>query len=694
MSYPHQEKVTADHLKRDAYLYVRQSTLRQVLENTESKERQYALRQRAVALGWPMERVIVIDCDLGKSAASAVDRKGFQQLVSEVGMGRVGIVLGLEVSRLARNSTDWHRLLEICGLTSTLILDEDGLYDPTHFNDRLLLGLKGAMSEAELHVLHARLRGGALNKARRGELKIGLPVGFVYDSQDRVILDPDEQVQQAIRLFFETYLRIGTACGVVKHFNSNGLMFPCRILRGVNKGDLVWRNLVHSRTLSALHNPRYAGAYVYGRYRRKRGTQSSHRLPEDQWRVLLPDAHPGYITWQQYHENQKRLRESSQAYGQDRRKSPPGEGPALLQGLAICGCCGYRMTVRYHRRCGKLVPDYICQRNGIEHGRAICQSIPGENIDAAIGRLLLELMTPATMEVSLAVQEELRNRYQEADQLRRKQVERARYEVDLSQKRYMQVDPNNRLVADALEADWNEKLRMLNETQEEYERQRDSDQAVLDEEGRRRVLDLASDFPKLWCDSQTSDRERKRMVRLLVEDITLTKEETVKVQVRFKGGATRDLNLPRPRRSWERHQTDPEVIKQIDHLLDTHTDSQTAEELNRRCCHSGAGLPFSTQIVARLRRQYHLKNRYDRLREKGKLTQQEIAEQLGVSTKTIRQRRDRGLLTGHFCNGRNECLYDPPNTSLLGDEKRSATSQQLQLTTIDSNSTNEVQHAT
>ncbi len=598
------------------------------------------------------------------------------------------------MSRLARNSTDWHRLLEICALTGTLILDEDGLYDPIQFNDRLLLGLKGAMSEAELHVLRARLRGGALSKARRGELKIGLPVGFVYDSQDRVILDPDEQVQQAIRLFFDTYRRTGTACGVIRYFNDNGLVFPCRILRGLNKGDLVWRNLVHSRTLSALHNPRYAGAYVYGRYRKKRGTQSSYCLPEDQWHVLLPDAHPGYITWQQYHENQRRLGECSQAYGHDRRKSPPGEGPALLQGLAICGCCGYRMTVRYHRRQGKLVPDYLCQRNGIEHGQTICQSVPGESIDAAIGQLLLELMTPVTIEVSLAVQEELRNRYQEADRLRRKQVERARYEVDLAQKRYMQVDPNNRLVADALEADWNEKLRMLNEAQEEYQRQRDSDQAVLDAEGRSRILDLASNFPKLWRDPHTSDRERKRMVRLLIEDVTVTKGEALKAQVRFKGGATRELSLPRPRKSWERHQTAPDVIKQIDHLLDTHTDGQAAEELNRRHCRSGAGLPFSSRIVARLRRQYHLKSRYDRLRESGKLTQEELAERLGLSTKTIQQRRDRGLLTSHSCNGRNKCLYDPPDISSSDNAKCPTTSQQLRLTTINPNRTHEVQHAT
>ena len=303
--------------------------------------------------------------------------------------------------------------------------------------------------------------------------------------------------------------------------------------------------------------------------------------------MLLPDSHPGYITWREYQENQRHLRECSQAYGHDRRQRPPGEGPALLQGLAVCGCCGHRMTVRYHRRSGRLIPDYVCQRNGIEHGLAICQSIPGSDVDRAISRLLLELMTSATLEVSLAVLEELQNRYQEADQLRRKQLERARYEVELARQRYMLVDPNNRLVADTLEGEWNETLRALNEAQEEYERQHDLDRATVDEEERRRILALASDFPKLWHDPRTSDRQRKRMVRLLIEDVTLTKEAAVKVQIRFKGGASRELRLSRPRNAWQRRQTDPEVIKQIDHLLDRHTDGETAEELNRRGFRSG-----------------------------------------------------------------------------------------------------------
>jgi DNA invertase Pin-like site-specific DNA recombinase len=664
-SYP--QKVTAEHLKRAAYLYVRQSTLRQVFENTESTERQYALRQRAMALGWPSDRIVVIDNDLGQSGASAADREGFQKLVSEAGMGRAGIVLGLEVSRLARNCSDWHRLLEICAMRNTLILDEDGLYDPANFNDRLLLGLKGTMSEAELHMIHARCQGGLLNKAQRGELKMELPVGFVYDGQNHVVLDPDRQVQQALRVFFEAYDRAGTACGVVKYFQTQGLLFPCRLLRGANKGDLVWSKLGHSRTLQILHNPRYAGAFVYGRTCTKvPNCDSRHILPQEQWRVLIMGAHAGYITWQQYEENRRRLRACAQAYGGERRRGPPGEGPALLQGLAVCGRCGQRMTVRYHQRCGRLVPDYVCQREGIEQGKAKCQSIPGGGIDIALGRLLLECMTPTALEVSLAVFEELRERAETAERLRRQQVERARYEANLARSRYMQVDPHNRLVADTLEAEWNDRLRRLTEAEQDCEQQRRSDVDSLDEKARQRILGLAADIPRLWHDPGTSDEQRKRMVRLLIEDATLTKSSGVKVQIRFRGGATRELLLPIPPNAWQRRQTGRVVIEEIDGLLDSCTDGQTADELNRRGRCSGEGLPFTGRLVACLRREYHLKSHYERLREAGKFTREELSQALGVSPATIRERQRRGLVVAHPYNDKNECLYDPPADNSLG----------------------------
>jgi DNA invertase Pin-like site-specific DNA recombinase len=661
-------KVTASHLKRDAYLYVRQSTVRQVFENQESTKRQYALRQRAVALGWPTERVIVIDSDLGQSAASAGDREGFQRLVAEVGMGRAGIVLGLEVSRLARNSSDWHRLLEICALSQTLILDEDGVYNPCDFNDRLLLGLKGTMSEAELHVLHARLRGGILNKARRGELQGPLPVGFLYDANGRVILDPDAQVQASLRHFFATYRRTGTARATVKALRDEKVLMPRRIRAGANKGELVWGPIDHWRVLQLLHNPRYAGAFFFGRFRTRKladGKSKVDAMPRDQWLTLLPGAHEGYISWEEHEAIQRQLLEHAQGHGEDRRRSPPREGPSLLQGMVLCGKCGARMTVRYHQRHGSLSPNYLCQREGIERGTPICQDVPGAGVDDAIGDLLIATMTPVALEVALTVQNELASRIDEADRLRAKQVERARYDADLARRRYMQVDPNNRLVADSLEAEWNERLRALTTAQEEYERQRIADRKIIDAEQRAQVLALATDFPKLWRDPKTPMRERKRMLRLLVEDVTLRRADVINAHIRFRGGTTRSLTLQLPKCAWELRQTPANVLRELEELAESHTDEEVAVILNERGHRSGEGLPFHAKMVLRLRREHGLKSRFDHLRAAGMLTRDEVARMLNVSITTVKKWRDHGLLHAERYNDKGSCLYVKPGAGAL-----------------------------
>ena len=373
-------KVHRDHLRRDAYLYVRQSTLRQVLENTESTQRQYALRERAVALGWPRERIEVIDSDLGRSGAASADREGFNRLITQVSLGSVGIVLGLEVSRLARNSADWHGLVELCSLTDTLILDEDGVYSPSDFNDRLLLGIKGTMSEAELHLIRARLIGGILAAARRGELRMALPTGLSYGPDSQVQLDPDSQVQASLTHFFATFERLGSASATVRHFSQQGLLFPRRVRTGPRRGETVWGPLGHHRALAILHNPRYAGAFVFGRRRRRRrpdGSMRSETVPQSEWAVLLPDAHPGYIGWDRFEANDKLLRANRTARDPDRSRTPPREGPALLQGLVTCGVCGRGMTVRYRSAKGGLQPSYVCQQQGVETGSSPCQSIPG-----------------------------------------------------------------------------------------------------------------------------------------------------------------------------------------------------------------------------------------------------------------------------------------------------------------------------
>ena len=653
-------KVQARHLKRHAYLYIRQSSLRQVLEHTESTQRQYNLKQRAIALGWAHDQIVVVDNDQGLSGASAVDRAGFQTLVADVGLGRAGIVMGLEVSRLARNSTDWHRLLEICALTDTLILDEDGIYDPAHFNDRLLLGLKGTMSEAELHVLRARLIGGILNKARRGELQCRVPIGLVYDAAGRVVLDPDQQVQHTIRVFFDTFRRTGSATATVKSFRDHGLSFPRRMWHGAHKGEVIWGPLDHPRTLWVLHNPRYAGAFVYGRTRQRHQDRKYHKLPREEWTALVRDAHPGYITWDQFEQHETMLRDNAAGFGPDRRRSPPREGPALLQGLALCGRCGLRMTVRYHHSRGTLAPIYTCQREGIQHGHAICQQITGASIDHAIGALVVDAVSPMALEVTLGIQHELQNRLDEADALRRKAVDRTQYDVDLARQRFMRVDPNNRLVADSLEADWNHKLRRLNEAQDRYRQQRDADCAALDDEQRARILALAHDVPRLWRDVATPDRERKRMLRLIVDDVTLVKGTDLVVHVRFRGGATRTLTLPRPAPAWALRQTSPEVVAEIDRLLGEYTDLQIARELTDRGFRSGTGKPVDIMMVARVRDHYHLTPRYDRLRQRGLLTLDEVAHALGISTATAKHWRRAGLLQAHAYNDKQQYLYEPP----------------------------------
>ena len=660
-------KVTADHLRRNAYLYVRQSSLRQVLHNTESTQRQYDLRGRAIRLGWTAEQIVVIDTDQGQSGASAADRDGFQRLVAEVSMGRAGVVLGLEVSRLARNNADWHRLLEICALSRTLILDEDGLYDPGNFNDRLLLGLKGAMSEAELHMLKARLIGGQLSKARRGELVMSLPVGLLHTSTGKVVLDPDTAVQQAIRHLFATFTATGSAIATVKAFRQQQLKFPRRVAAGERKGELVWAALEHSQALRVLHNPRYAGAFCYGRHghgRTPAGKPTTRLLPRDEWTVLINDAHPGYITWDQYETHQQRLSELAAARGTDRLASPPREGPALLQGLAICGICGRRMTVRYHTRRDTQFPDYVCQYEGIRTATPICQNIPGAGIDTAVGALLMQKLTPLALESALAVAEELTTRADDADRLRQATVQRARYHTDLARRRYLAVDPTNRLVADSLEADWNNALRELADATDEYERAKASAAGPLTAQQQARITALAADIPALWTNPDTPQRERKRMARLLLQDVTISRGDHITVHIRLKGGQDHSLKLPLPLASWQLRKTPDDVVAAIDGLTEQHTDSQIAAILEQRGFTSGTGQPLHARIIRQIRDAYQLRSHTQRLRDAGLLTLNEIARQLDINPRTVKSWRNAGLLTGHFANDKGEYLYELPSPDL------------------------------
>ena len=663
-------KVQSHHLERSAYLYVRQSSMRQVMENVESTKRQYGLRTRAIALGWSEEHIVVIDNDQGESGASAAWREGFQRLVSDVGMGKAGIVMGLEVSRLARNNADWHRLLEICALANTLILDEDGVYDPANFNDRLLLGLKGTMSEAELHVLKARLRGGVLNAARRGEYRCPLPTGFEYDSQGEVVLDPDSQVRETIGHFFETFNRVGSASQTVKAFRDEGLRFPSR-LRG--KVGTIFRDLTNSAAIRTLHNPRYAGVYAYGRRTFRRApdgkTIVKNRSCKD-WLACIQDAHPGYISWEQYQENLKLLEANGRQYALA-RVSPPREGPALLQGRTVCGRCGAQMRVRYATRRARREAWYVCDRAHTKKAEPSCQSIAAAPIDQAIGKLVVQKMTPAAVELALEIRAEIESRQQETDHLRCRAVERAQIDADLAQRRFLLVDPGNRLVADTLESQWNEKLRLLEQSREDLERDKQADQVVVDETVRRRLITMTTNFQKLWIDADTPNRERKRMLELLIEDATLVKVPTqgiTQIHVRFKGGLTQTMITLNPRQSGVK--TDATVIGFVDSLLNDHTNAEIAERLNDHNLRPGGSLRagrsacrFTANRVSYIVQHYNLRTRYDRLRERGMLTKQEAATRLNIHVHTLATWAKHGLVVRHSFNA-HAYLYELPDNDL------------------------------
>ena len=667
-------KVQSHHLKRDAYLYVRQSSMRQVLENIESTKRQYALRGRAIALGWSEERVVVIDSDQGESGASAAWREGFQRLVTEVGMGRAGIVMGLEVSRLARNNADWHRLLEICALAETLILDEDGVYDPTSFNDRLLLGLKGTMSEAELHVLKARLRGGILNKARRAEYRCALPTGFVYDEAGEVALDSDSQVRETIGHFFDTFSRVGSAHQTVKAFRDEGLRFPSRIKRHAEV-KVVFQPLTASTAMRMLHNPRYAGTYAYGRRHYRRTVDGKHvqrKRDCSEWLACLPDAHPGYITWEQYQENLQILETNGRGF-ELARKAPPREGPALLQGRAVCGRCGRHLRVRYVSRRGRNESWYVCDRENSARAAPDCQSIAGRPIDEAVGLLVAQRMTPAAVDLALDIRREIELRQQEADQLRHRAVERAQFEADLAERRFMMVDPKNRLVADTLEAGWNHKLRALAEAREEMEREQDKNQCAVDDAIRKRFLTMTTDFKQLWADPATPNRERKRMLAHIIEDATLIKSQesgSTTIHVRFKGGRTETLTTLNPKSSAQQVKTAPEIVALVDKLLDDCVYAEIADRLNASGLRPGGSvrpgrqnLRFCEKRVAYLAHAYGLRSRYDRLRDRGMLTQKEMAGHLGIHEATVVSWATYGIITRHAYNG-HAYLYEDPGANL------------------------------
>jgi DNA invertase Pin-like site-specific DNA recombinase len=657
-------KLKTTHLSRNAYLYIRQSTLRQVYEIGESTKRQYGLKQKAAALGWPDNAIITIDNDLGQSGTSSEKREGFKNLVAEVGMGHAGIVISIEVSRLSRNSSDWLRLLEICAITDTLIMDEDGIYDTNDFNDRLLLGLKGTMSEAEIHFLHARMRGGTISKAKRGELKRVLPAGYVYNENDKIVKDFDLSVQNALNLFFNTFKRTGSACATVRQFNKLELKIPTRFLNGFRKGELAWKPLAHSRALRLLHNPIYAGIYYYGRQQIKKTVngKKSLNMPIENWHAYMPDAHPGYITKDEFEQNVKKLKDNAYAYGEDRRKSPPREGPSLLQGIIICGRCGRRMNVRYQKNCSKLVPIYMCTKDYIENGAKVCQTVMGEKVDEEISKMLLEMLNPLAIKAAINVESELNTRKLEADKFYKQQVEKTRYEMELARKRYMLVDPENRLVATELEANWNLKIRELEKAGQEYEKKKESDLKEVTKTTNSDIMQITNDFTKTWNNANVSFREKKRMLRLLIEDVTIKNGEKIIANIRFRAGTCKTLFIERKLPICEVRKTRKDIIKLVDELTENYAPSEIADILNEKGYRAWNGNLFNLRTISRIIRTYGIKGRHKRLREKGCLSLKEKMLEKNLSQEQIMKMRNEGKIVFYKATDRDEYLYEPQNT--------------------------------
>jgi DNA invertase Pin-like site-specific DNA recombinase len=547
-------KVGDRHLERLAVVYVRQSTRQQVLDHGESTRLQYALVDRAVGLGWPASRVVVIDDDLGKSGASTAGRAGFQRLVTEITMGHVGLVLGLEMSRLARSGADWYQLLELCALSGALLADADGVYDPVEFNDRLLLGLKGTMSEAELHLLKQRMLAGRQAKARRGELAIPLPTGYLRRPSGEAALDPDEQVQTVIKLIFAKFAELGTLHAVLRWLVDHDIELGIRLRSGPDKGELVWRRPNRMTLQNILRSPVYAGIYAYGRRRvdpRRQvpGRPSTGRVVRgpDEWLVAIPGVLPAYITVEAYHANLARLAANAA------RAETPGvvrAGSALLSGLARCGRCGRRMTVRYHLRGRSTRPDYVCARQLTDYGHGErCQALAGPCVDALVTEQVLAALAPAALEVSLRAAEQVATERAELERIWAQRLERAAIAADRARRCYRLAEPEHRLVVRQLEADWEAALAAQQRLREDYDRFTRTRPQPLTPAQQQAIAALAGDLPGLWAAPTTTDADRKQLIRALVDQVTITvvgTSERVEVEIAWAGGHTTHAETVRP----------------------------------------------------------------------------------------------------------------------------------------------------
>ncbi len=601
-------KIQAQHLTRQAIVYIRQSTPKQVQLNQESTRRQYQLVDRAHEWGWPRPLIKVIDEDLGLSGTSSHQRLGFQRLVAAISQDEVGLVLVTEISRLSRLNSDWHRVIELCAVFGTLIADADGIYDPHDPNDRLLLGLKGTLYAAELHILRARMRENLLNKARRGELALRLPVGYRRLADDTVVLEPNEQVRHTLHLLFEKFKLLKSARAVQRYFLQNQLEMPRLVQRGLDKGQIIWVKPTYQMIQQVLTSPVYAGVFVYGR----RKTQTSagnppqiqtRRIPIDEWDIVIPDIYPAYISYQQYQTNRQILQDNRYNFVKKGRGAPR-EGRGLLQGILVCGRCGRTMTPTY----SSSYHGYVCRREQITYAAPLCQSFPRHYLDEMVSELFLQAVQPAQLETMLAALDELDRERQMLDRQWQLRLEQARYQVHLAQRQYDAVDPENRLVAAALEKRWDEALLNLDQLEQAYSQSQTDQLAPLTEAERQAIHQLAHDLPALWQASTTTATDRKRLLRLVVREITLTvqpQSRSAEFVIWWSGEVTTHHTVTCPPLGWH-CVTDEPILQRIRDLASTHPDHRIAEVLNAEKISTQTGKSWTYERVFSIRKQHHI----------------------------------------------------------------------------------------
>ena len=647
-----EHKITSSHRERVAVIYPRQSSMAQVREHTESTRSQYALADTAAALGWPRTSIEVIDTDLGVSGKWGVPREGFTELVTRVCTGEVGAIFGIEITRLARSNADVARLAEFARITGTLLIDPDGVYDPADVNDRVILGFKGTMGEMELHVMAQRLHANKRAAAERGELRTPLPVGLVHDDAGDIVIDPDAGVQAAIRDVFAAFTACGSAYGVVAAFA--GRRFPLRAYGGAWAGQLRWGTLTCARVLGVLKNPCYAGAYVHGRYTSRRTVDPGGTVhttiterPRTEWPVLIKDHHDGYITWADYLANEARLAANRTNAG----ARPPREGSALCQGIIFCGSCGKPMRTSYHT---DARPAYECSSRADRLTTPACRSVAAATVDDAVAGVLLDALTPGQVALALAAADEVAGRHQRISRAAELAVERARYEADRAERAFSQVEPENRLVARSLEARWEARLAALAEAGQALQDARD---ALPPLPGRAELEKLAADLPALWHDPATSHKDRKRLLRTLIADVTVLPEPDqakVRIGIRWHTGATDELRLARAIHTGTARRSPSPAVEMIRQLGPVTPAAELARQLNAAGIVTGNGRPFDAKAVQWIRHAYHIPAPapcHD-----GEISVAEAARRLGCSTGVIYYWIQAGQLDARRGPGNRLCI--------------------------------------